>query len=196
MIGIQNKFTFWKYELTACYVFLMLQYLYILVFANNIDREIAKQYVELFYYDIMLFFPIIFLVFFPFKFRFIVFSLLFAGGIIYFFLDLGVDTIVFNTFLSLFLANKFLLFDISEDEKGRILKFRFIKILILFPVIILTISAENALEALGITHPVKLGDGTVMTNYGRFLFFGSFYGGLAYFAYRAEKKKVNNNIII
>lgn len=192
----QGKPTFWKYELTASYVALMLQYLYILVFGNNINRDIAKQYVALFFYDLMLFFPIIFLIFFPQMWRRIIFSILLISGLFRFYEGLGFNSIVFNTFISLFIANRFLLFEISESQKTNILKFRFFKILLMFPVILLTLLTEYVLESMGITHPEQLGDGSVMTNYGRFLFFGGFYGGLAYFAYREDRKRPDNHSII
>lgn len=191
----QGKPTFWKYELTVSYTLLMLQYLYILVFGDNINHEIAKQYVELFFYDMMLFFPVIFLVFFPQIWRQIIFAIILIGGLIYFFEDLGLDSIVFNTFISLFIANKFLLIQISEDQKDSILKFRFLKIFLLFPVIVITLLTEYFLEYLGITHPIKTVDGTVMTNYGRFIFFGGFYGGLAYFAFKEDRNKNSKTFI-
>lgn len=191
---IHDKPKFWKYETTASYVVLCFQYLYILVFGENINKEIAKQYTELWFYDLMIFFPVIFLLFFPQKIRVIFISLIFCCGLFYFYTDLGFSTIVFNTFLSIFLVNKYLLFNFSEEERGKLLKFRFRKILLLFPIILITVLAENLLEYLGITNPEIRGDGKVMTNYGRFILFGAYYGGLAYFAYREERDSSTNNL--
>jgi len=190
---IHKKPMFWKYEATASYVVLCFQYLYILVFGKNIDQEVAKQYVDLWFYDLMIFFPVIFLLFFPQKFRIVFLSLIFCCGLFYFYNGLGFNSIVFNTFLSVFLANKYLLFNFSDKQRGKLLKFRFLKILLLFPIILITVLAENLLEYLGITNPEIRGDGKVMTNFGRFLLFGAYYGGLAYFAYREEKKATCNN---
>lgn len=191
---IDKKLTFWKYETTASYVVLCFQYLFILVFGKNIDQDVAKQYVDLWFYDLMIFFPVIFLLFLPQKLRIIIVSLIFCGGLFYFYNGLGFNSIVFNTFLSIFLANKYLLFNFSDEQGGKLLKFRFLKILLLFPIIIITVLAENFLEYLGITNPEIRGDGKVMTNFGRFLLFGSYYGGLAYFAYREERNQTTNNL--
>lgn len=191
---IHKKPTFWKYETTASYVVLCFQYLYILVFGKNIDKGIAKQYVDLWFYDLMIFFPVIFLLFFPQKFRIVFLSLIFCSGLLYFYNGLGFNSIVFNTFLSIFLANKYLLFNFSDEQRGKLLKFRFLKILLLFPIILITVLAENLLEYLGITNPKVRGDGKVMTNFGRFLLFGSYYGALAYFAYRDERKIATDNL--
>ncbi len=191
---IDTKTTFWKYETTASYVVLCFQYLYILLFGKNIDPEIAKQYIDLWFYDLMIFFPVLFLLFFPQKFRIIIISLIFIGGLFYFFNNLGFNSIVFNTFLSIFLANRFLIFNFSEKQRGKLLKFRFLKTLLVFPVIVVTILAENLLEYLGITNPEIRGDGKVMTNFGRFILFGVYYGSLAYFAYKEERKIVINDI--
>lgn len=191
---IDTKKTFWKYETTASYVVLCFQYLYILVFGKNIDPEIAKQYIDLWFYDLMIFFPVLFLLFFPQKFRIIIISLSFIGGLFYFFNNLGFNSIVFNTFLSIFLANRFLIFNFSEKQRGKLLKFRFLKTLLVFPVIVVAILAENLLEYLGITNLEIRGDGKVMTNFGRFILFGVYYGGLAYFAYKEERKIVINDI--
>lgn len=191
---IHKKPTFWKYETTASYVVLCFQYLYILVFGKNIDKVVAKQYVDLWFYDLMIFFPVIFLLFFPQKFRIVFLSLIFCSGLFYFYNGLGFNSIVFNTFLSIFLANKYLLFNFSDEQRGKLLKFRFLKILLLFPIILITVLAENLLEYLGITNPEVRGDGKVMTNFGRFLLFGSYYGGLAYFSYREERKTTTNHL--
>lgn len=185
---IQNSPYFWKYETTASYIFLMLQYFYILVFGRDINPDIAKEYVHLWYYDFLLFFPIIFLVFFPHKVRVILMTGLFVFGIFYFYTGLGFNTIFFNTFISIFLANRFLLFDICPTQKDTILRFRFLKILIIVPAIIITFFGEFILEYFGVIHPEVRGDGTVLTNFGRFLFFGCYYGGLAYFAFRQDRK--------
>lgn len=192
---LPTKAAFRQYELTASYIVLMLQYLYILVFAKNVDTEIATQYVELFFYDMMLFFPIIILIYFPLKFRLIIFASLVAGGIIYFLIDFGLNTIVVNTFISILIANRFLLLKISKDEKDEIFKARLLKVFVLFPVIVVTVLSENALELLGITHPKILADGKMMTDYGKFIFFGGFYGALAYFSYRTEKNKADHKIV-
>lgn len=190
---LQTKPALWKYKLTTSYLFLLMQYLYVLVFAENIDPMVGKHYLSLWYYDIALFFPVLFLAFFPQNIRIIIVSILFIGGLLYFYNDFGLNSIVFNTFISIFLANRFLLFKISDEQKDKIWHYRFLKILILFPLIFLAVIAETSLEYLGITHPIKYEDGNVMTNYGRFIMFGGFYGTLAYFSYKEERKSGNLN---
>ncbi|MFY1048205.1 hypothetical protein [Chryseobacterium sp. GP-SGM7] len=191
---IHKKPTFWKYETTASYVVLCFQYLYVLVFGENIDPEVSRQYANLWFYDLVIFFPVLFLLFFPQKFRIIAVSLIFIAGLIYFYRNLGFNSIVFNTFVSIFLANRFLVFNFSEKQHGKLMKFRFLKILILLPIILITVLAENILEYLGITTPEIKGDGKVMTNFGRFLLFGLYYGSLAYFAFREERKVTTDNM--
>lgn len=184
---IEPRQIIWKYEAVASYVFLAFQYIFILNY-SDVSPDVQKQYVELWYYDISLLMPVFFFIFFPQKIRLILMLVIFIYGLIYFYTEMDFNSIYINTFLSLFLSYKYLLFHIDEKQKSRFVKTMFSKYIILFVVIFVAVLFEYLLEKLGMTHSEVRGDGKVMTNYGRFIFFGLYYGCLAYIEYRAVQK--------
>ena len=116
-------------------------------------------------------------------------SAIFIFALIYFYTEMGFNSIYFNTFLSIFLSYRYLFFNIDSKIKDNALRRMFVKLLILFPTITVTLLTEALLERLGITEPETLGDSTEMTVFGRALMFGFYYFSLSYLEYRNVKKQ-------
>lgn len=186
---IEPKNLIWKYEAAASYFFLGLQYIFLAAFSETYNQEIFRQYVELWYYDIFFLMPVTLFTFFGRKIRVVVMSAIFIFALIYFYTEMGFNSIYFNTFLSIFLSYRYLFFNIDSKIKDNALRRMFVKLLILFPTITITLLTEAVLERLGITHPETLGDSTEMTVFGRALMFGFYYFSLSYLEYRNVKKQ-------
>lgn len=186
---IEPKNLIWKYEAAASYFFLGLQYIFLAAFSETYNQEIFRQYVELWYYDIFFLMPVTIFTFFGRKIRVVVMSAIFIFALIYFYTEMGFNSIYFNTFLSIFLSYRYLFFNIDSKIKDNALRRMFVKLLILFPTITVTLLTEALLERLGITEPETLGDSTEMTVFGRALMFGFYYFSLSYLEYRNVKKQ-------
>lgn len=186
---IEPKNLIWKYEAAASYFFLGLQYIFLAAFSETYNQEIFRQYVELWYYDIFFLMPVTFFTFFGRKIRVVVMSAIFIFALIYFYTEMGFNSIYFNTFLSIFLSYRYLFFNIDSKIKDNALRRMFVKLLILFPTITVTLLTEALLERLGITEPETLGDSTEMTVFGRALMFAFYYFSLSYLEYRNVKKQ-------
>ena len=183
-----------KYEVAIGYAVLAVQYISVMLFSDGTLKPLAKEYVNIWFYDFFMALPIAFVTLFPIRNRRIIF-----GGIVAFFIIKYVttfiaDPIYWNTVISLVLANKYLLFDYSKEEAKAIGRRKIRQILIAFALIFITIFLEKFLEAIGATKPITYSDGSkVMTVYGRIVLFGLYYGTLAYFEYRHVKKEEENS---
>lgn len=95
--------------------------------------------------------------------------------------------------MALISANRFLFFDIPEQEIHKIAKKQGFKFLVLFPIFAFSIVIISSfLESTGVVTHEKVGDdGILLKGFESAFLFAIYYGGLAYYEYcRIEKKSL------
>jgi len=178
----------WKYETVAAYAVLAFQYFIVSVFPERIGKEMVHNYVYLWYFDIALTIPIIFLTFFSPKYRIFLLLSILVLTFIGFYNKLGLDKIVINTYISIIMANRFLFFTVDEKERSKIITSKMLRLLLSFGFAILAVIIDSLLGYLGLYQHIKVGDGVVMSPYGKIIVFCGLYSLLAYLEYRKIKK--------
>lgn len=179
---------FSKYETAIAFGLLAVQYLFIAMFPNSQGSEMEKNYIYLFFFDIFLAIPIIILTYFPNLIRRIILSTILVSAFAFFFFKFGFNSVYFNTFIAIFLANRFLLFDLSMEDQENLAGDKFKRFLLVFPVGFVVTVTESILGKIGIIHHVRLGeDSVVMSTFGKVFLFVSYYGLISYLEYRKVK---------
>ncbi|WP_379967589.1 hypothetical protein [Epilithonimonas sp. UC225_85] len=178
---------FSKYETAIAFGLLAVQYIFIAIFPNSQGSDIEKNYIYLWFFDVFLAIPIIILIYFPDRIRRIILILILIAALVYFFSEFGFNSVYFNTFIAIFLANHFLFFNLNPDEKtafGRAKTYRFF---LVFPVGFVVTVTESVLDKIGILHHEKVGDGVLMSTAGKVFLFVGYYSIVAYLEYRKVK---------
>lgn len=106
---------------------------------------------------------------------------------IVFFFEFGFNSVYFNTFIALFLSNRFLLLNLDTEQKDSFAKSRGRRLILVFVVSFIVTVTESLLAKIGIIHHEKVGDGVVMSVMGKVFLFVGYYGLLAYLEYRKAK---------
>jgi len=95
--------------------------------------------------------------------------------------------VYFNTFIAIFLANRFLFYNLSPNDKtafGRAKTYRF---LLVFPVSFVVTVTESILDKVGILHHERVGEGFLMSTAGKVFLFAGYYTIISYLEYRKVK---------
>ncbi len=184
---LETQHFFSKYETAIAFGLLAVQYIFIALFPDSQNSDIEKNYIYLWFFDVFLAVPIIVLIYFPDNIRRIILLTILVAALIFFFFKFDFNSIYFNTFLALFLANRQLLFNLSQDQKSRLGMAKMKRFLLVFPVSFIVAVTESVLGKLGIIHHEKLGDGVVMSMAGKFFLFVGYYSLIAYLEYRTVK---------
>lgn len=108
---------FSKYETAVSFAVLALQYLFIALFPNSQSSSMEKNYIWLWFFDIFLAIPIILLTYLPDNTRRIIMLSILTISFIVFFFEFGFNSVYFNTFIALFLSNRFLLLILIRSRK-------------------------------------------------------------------------------
>jgi len=178
---------FSKYETAIAFGLLAVQYLFIALFPNIQSSEVEKNYIYLWFFDIFLAIPIIILIYFPDQIRRIILVSILIFAFAVFFFKFGFNSVYFNTFIALFLANRFLLFKLSPEDTKDLVKSKGKRFLLAFPLIFVVTITETVLGKIGIIQHEKLGDGVVMSTFGKVFIFVTYYGLISYMEYRKVK---------
>jgi peptidoglycan/LPS O-acetylase OafA/YrhL len=157
------------------------------MFPNSQNSAIEKNYIYLWFFDVFLAIPIIILIYFLDKIRRIILILILISALIFFFFEFGFNSVYFNTFIALFLANRMLLFNLSPEEKKNLITSRTKRFLLVFPVSFIVTVTESILDKMGILHHEKVGDGLLMSTAGKIFLFVGYYSIVAYLEYRKVK---------
>jgi len=164
-----------------------MQYLLIAMFPNSQDSEVEKNYIYLWFFDIFLAIPIIILIYFPDKIRRIILMSILAIAFAVFFFEYGFNSVYFNTFIALFLANRILLFNLGPKEKNNLITSKAKRFLLVFPVSFVVTVTESILDKMGILHHERVGDGLLMSTAGKVFLFVGYYSIVSYLEYRKVK---------
>lgn len=167
---------------------LAFQYAMISVFPDIIGKDVADGYIYLWFFDLFLTIPIIILLFFPTKSRVIILSSILILSFIIFYDRFRINTIFFNTFLSILITNKFLFFNINETSKTKIAKAKGLRFFLAFGVAFIGTLFDSFLGFVGLYHHTRVGDGVLISPYAKVLIFSGFYAILAFLEYRSIKK--------
>lgn len=178
---------FSKYETAIAFGLLAVQYLFIALFPSIENSEIEKNYIYLWFFDIFLAIPIIILIYFPDHIRRIILVSILVIAFAIFFFKFGFNSVYFNTFIALFLANRFLLFNLSSENRENLVKSKGKRFFLAFAVIFIVTMTETILGKIGIIHHEKLGDGFVMSTGGKIFLFVGYYSVISYTEYRKVK---------
>ena len=178
---------FSKYETAIAFGLLAVQYLFITLLPNIQKSEIEKNYIYLWFFDIFLAIPIIILIYFPDQIRRVILVSILIIAFAVFFFKFGFNSVYFNTFIALFLANRFLLFNLSPEDTEDLVKSKGKRFLLAFPLIFVVTITETILGKVGIIQHEKLGDGVVMSTFGKVFIFVTYYGLISYLEYRKVK---------
>lgn len=184
---LETQHLFSKYETAIAFGLLAVQYIFIALFPDSQNSDIEKNYIYLWFFDVFLAVPIIVLIYFPDNIRRIILLTILVAALIFFFFKFDFNSIYFNTFLALFLANRQLLLNLSQDQKSSLGLAKMKRFLLVFPVSFIVVVTESVLGKLGIIHHEKLGDGVVMSMAGKFFLFVGYYSLIAYLEYRTVK---------
>lgn len=145
-------------------------------------------------FDIFLAIPIIILIYFPDKIRQIILVSILVIAFAVFFFEYGFNSVYFNTFIALFLANRFLLFDLSPEDRDHLVTGKGKRFFLAFIVIFVVGMTETFLGKIGIIRHERLGeDSVVMSTFGKVFLFVSYYGIMSYLEYRKVKKLEQHN---
>ena len=167
-----------------------MQYLFIVMFPNSQGSEMEKNYIYLFFFDIFLAIPIIILTYFPDKVRRIILGSILVIAFVVFFFEYGFNSLYFNTFIAIFLANRLLLFNLSTEDRDHFVTSKGKRFFLAFPVAFVVGVTESILGKIGIIRHVRLGeDSVVMSTFGKVFLFVSYYGLIAYLEYRKVQKQ-------
>ncbi|WP_300673337.1 hypothetical protein [Soonwooa sp.] len=186
---LENKSFLGKYASVVTYVLLAFQYLMIVLFPSSFSDKAEASYIYLWFYDVFLFMPTAIILFFPLKARRIIMSLVLIGGFIVFWTAFRFNTVFINTFVSLLFANKMLFFSIDDDQRGKILKWKTIRLFLAFAILPFFFVFESILESTGLVQHEKIEDAMVASMAGKLFMFTSYYLCLAYLEYRRIKKE-------
>lgn len=115
---------FSKYETAIAFGLLAVQYLFIAMFPNSQGSDIEKNYIYLWFFDIFSAIPIIILSYFSDKIRRVILVSILVIAFVVFFFEYGFNSVYFNTFIALFLANRFLLFNLSKEDRDHFVSSR------------------------------------------------------------------------
>lgn len=179
---------FSKYETAIAFGLLALQYLFIAMFPNTQNSDIEKNYIYLWFFDIFLAIPIIILTYFPDLVRRIILLIILVTAFAFFFFKFGFNSVYFNTFIAIFLANRFLLFNLSPEDQENLTGDKFKRFLLAFPVGFVVTVTESILGKIGIIHHERVGEhSVVMSTFGKVFLFVSYYGLISYLEYRKVK---------
>lgn len=182
----------WKYEKAFAFGTLAFQYILVAIFPSVENYEIERQYVTLWFFDIFFAFPILFLIYMPRASRIKILIPALGISAIIFFLKFGFNSIYFNTFLTLFLSHRFLLNHLNKAEQDRLMKTKRNQFFFAFAVIFVVTITETILEYLGILHHEIVGDGYLMSTFGKIALFGGYYAALSYWEYGIAKNIINS----
>lgn len=163
------------------------------MFPNSQGSDMEKNYIYLWFFDIFLAIPIIVLIYFPDKIRRIILVGIFviAFGVFYF--EYGFNSLYFNTFIAMFLANRFLLFNLSPEDRNNLVSGRGKRFFLAFIVVFVVGMTESLLGKIGIIHHERLGeDSVVMSTFGKVFLFVGYYGLISYLEYRKVKSLERN----
>ena len=183
---------FSKYETAIAFGLLALQYLFIALFPNIQSSEVEKNYIYLWFFDIFLAIPIIILIYFPDHIRRILLVSILVIALAFFFFQFGFNSVYFNTFIALFLANRFLLFNLNPKDREDLVKNKGKRFFLAFAVIFIVTITETVLGKVGIIQHEKLGDCVVMSTLGKVFLFVTYYGLISYMEYRKVKSLKQN----
>ena len=184
---------FSKYETAISFGLLAVQYLFIALFPNIESSEMEKNYIYLWFFDIFLTIPIIILIYFPDHIRRIILVGILVIAFSVFFFQFGFNSVYFNTFIAMFLANRFLLFNLSPEDRESVVKSKGIRFFLAFAMIFIVTMTETILGKVGIIHHERVGDdGVVMSTLGKVFLFVSYYGLISYLEYRKVKSLEQN----
>lgn len=179
---------FSKYETAIVYALLAVQYLFIAMFPNTQNSDIEKNYIYLWFFDIFLAIPIIILTYFSDLVRRIILLVILVSAFAFFFFKFGFNSVYFNTFIAIFLANRFLLFNLSPEDQANLTGDKFKRFLLAFPVGFVVTVTESILGKIGIIEHERVGENSVvMSTFGKVFLFVSYYGLIAYLEYRKVK---------
>lgn len=154
---------------------------------NSQGSDIEKNYIYLWFFDVFLAIPIIILIYFPDGIRRIILILILISAFIFFFLRFGFNSVYFNTFIALFLANQFLLFNLNVEERNNFARSKFKRFLLAFAVATVVTITESILDNTGVLHHEKVGNGLLMSTAGKLFLFVGYYSLIAYLEYRKVK---------
>lgn len=185
ILETQNFFS--KYETSIAFGLLAVQYMFIAMFPNLQHSDIEKNYIYLWFFDVFLAIPIIILIYFPDKIRRVILTLILCTALIFFFFTFGFNSVYFNTFLAMFLSNRFLLFNLNNEEQNVLAGSKGKRLLLAFAVAFIVTVTESILENLEIMHHEKVGDGFLMSTAGKLFLFVGYYSLIAYLEYRKVK---------
>jgi len=183
---------FSKYETAIAFGLLAVQYLIIALFPNIENSEVEKNYIYLWFFDIFLAIPIIILIYFPDHIRRILLVSILVIALAFFFFQFGFNSVYFNTFIALFLANRFLLFNLNPKDREDLVKNKGKRFFLAFAVIFIVTITETVLGKVGIIQHEKLGDCVVMSTLGKVFLFVTYYGLISYMEYRKVKSLKQN----
>lgn len=178
---------FSKYETAIAFGLLALQYLFIAMFSDSQNSDVEKNYIYLWFFDIFLAIPIIILTYFPDLVRRIILLVILASAFTFFFFKFGFNSVYFNTFIALFLANRILFFNLDSNEKTTFVKAKAYRFFWVFPVSFVVTVTESILDKWGILYHEKVGDGLLMSTAGKVFLFVGYYTIIAYLEYRKVK---------
>ena len=181
---------FSKYETAIAFGLLAVQYLFIAMFPNSKGSDIEKNYIYLWFFDIFSAIPIIILSYFSDKIRRVILVSILVIAFVVFFFEYGFNSVYFNTFIALFLANRFLLFNLSKEDRDHFVSSKGKRFFLAFIGIFVVGTTEFVLSKIGIIHHVRLGeDGVVMSTFGKVFLFVSYYGLISFLEYRKIQKQ-------
>ncbi|MCD9854275.1 hypothetical protein LUD75_06140 [Epilithonimonas sp. JDS] len=154
-----------------------------------------KNYIYLWFFDVFLAIPIIILIYFPDNIRRIILIVILVTALIFFFLKFGFNSVYFNTFIAIFLANRYLFFNLSPDDKTVFATAKTYRFLLVFPVGFVVTVTESILDKMGILHHERVGDGILMSTAGKVFLFAGYYAIVSYLEYRKVKYPKRNFFI-
>lgn len=187
---LKNQNFYWKYETAIAYLLLAFQYLMIVLFPSSFSQQAEKSFVYLWFFDYFLFFPIVFISMSSLKTRRRVLLSILVIGFVVFWIKFNFNTIFFNTFISIFLANRILFFPIDDHQKKQFMKRKRLNFIVTMAFIFVVTLTESLLENLNIIHHQEVGsDGYLMSLGGKISLFSGYYLYLAYLEYRKIKKE-------